>query len=206
MSANPSQPSLLQQFQATSPISGGNAAFIEDLYESWLVDPASVTSTWQVYFASLKGREAGDRPHSAAIARIEAAQKLGVRAAVLAAVPANEAISQKQAGVLKLVTAYRSRGHLAARLDPLDMEHAFPAADLEAIGLLPRPSAPDLEPAFHGLGQGDLDTEFSTGSLAGPQRLTLRDLVARLKATYAGSIGAEFMHISDVEQRQWVHG
>jgi 2-oxoglutarate dehydrogenase E1 component len=206
VSANPSQPSLLQQFQATSPISGGNAAFVEDLYESWLADPASVGTSWQAYFASLKGREAGDVPHSAAIARIEAAQKLGPRAAPpLAAVAGGDAPSQKQAGVLKLVTAYRSRGHLAARLDPLDMEHAFPDADLEAIGLLPRPAAPDLDPAFHGLGAADLDSEFSTGSLAGPQRLTLRDLVARLKATYAGSIGAEFMHISDVEQRQWVH-
>ncbi|TCO41852.1 2-oxoglutarate dehydrogenase E1 component [Dokdonella fugitiva] len=206
MSANPSQPSLLQQFQATSPISGGNATFVEDLYESWLADPASVGTGWQAYFASLKGREAGDVPHSAAIARIEAAQKLGPRAAApLAAVAGGDAPSQKQAGVLKLVTAYRSRGHLAARLDPLDMEHAFPDADLEAIGLLPRPAAPDLDPAFHGLSAADLDSEFSTGSLAGPQRLKLRDLVARLKATYAGSIGAEFMHISDVEQRQWVH-
>ncbi|HEU4663136.1 MAG TPA: 2-oxoglutarate dehydrogenase E1 component, partial [Dokdonella sp.] len=205
MSANPSQPSLLQQFQASSPISGGNAAFVEDLYEAWLADPASVGASWQAYFASLKGREAGDLPHSAAIARIEAAQKLGPRATALAPVAGGDAPSQKQAGVLKLVTAYRSRGHLAARLDPLDLAHAFPEADLEAIGLLPRPAAPDLDPSFHGLGPADLDSEFSTGSLAGPQRLKLRDLVARLKATYAGSIGAEFMHISDVEQRQWVH-
>ncbi len=85
------------------------------------------------------------------------------------------------------------------------MEHAFTAADLQAIGLLPRPSAPDLDPSFHGLEPADLETEFSTGSLAGPQKLKLRELVALLKATYAGSIGAEFMHISDVEQRQWVH-
>jgi 2-oxoglutarate dehydrogenase E1 component len=207
VSANPSQPSLLQQFQATSPISGGNAAFVDDLYESWLADPASVAPNWQEFFSSLKGREAGDVPHAAAIARIEAAQKLNGRgyAAAAGAAPSQEVPSQKQAGVLKLVTAYRSRGHLAAKLDPLDMEHAFPAADLEAIGLLPRPSAPDLDPAFHGLTPADLDTEFSTGSLAGPQRLKLRDLVARLQATYAGSIGTEFMHISDVEQRQWVH-
>ncbi|MET0226705.1 MAG: 2-oxoglutarate dehydrogenase E1 component [Dokdonella sp.] len=204
MSAN--QPSLLQQFQASSPISGGNAAFIEDLYEQYLADPAAVASDWRSYFDALKGREAGDVPHSAAIARIGQAQKRNGHAyAGVAAKPGDEAQSQKQAGVLKLVTAYRSRGHLAAKLDPLDMEHAFTPADLRAVGLLPRPSAPDLDPQFHGLGNADLETEFNTGSLAGPQRLKLRELVALLKATYAGSVGAEFMHISDAEQRQWVH-
>ncbi|HEY0179487.1 MAG TPA: 2-oxoglutarate dehydrogenase E1 component, partial [Dokdonella sp.] len=203
MSAN--EPSLLQQFLASSPISGGNAAFIEDLYERYLRDPASVAPEWRGYFDTLKGREAGDVPHTDAIERIALAQRRNGHASTAIAAPIGDAQSQKQAGVLKLVTAYRSRGHLAAKLDPLDMEHAFTASDLQAMGLLPRPSAPDLDPVFHGLGTADLDTEFNTGSLAGPQRLKLRDLVARLKATYAGSIGAEFMHIADVEQRQWVH-
>ncbi len=197
MSAN-----LLQEFQATSPFSGGNAAFIEELYEKYLLDPASVPPGWRSVFDSLKGREAGDIPHSIVIDRIEQAQRLNGHAH---AAPVSDAQAQKQAGVLKLVTAYRSRGHLAARLDPLDLEHTFPATDLEALGLLPRPAAPDLDPSFHGLTNADLDTEFSTGSLAGPQRLKLRDLVALLKATYAGTIGAEFMHISDAEQRRWVH-
>ena len=200
MSAN-----LLQQFQASSPLSGGNAAFIEELYENYLADPASVAAGWRTYFDALKGREAGDVPHSVVIERIEQAQRLNGHAYAPAATPANEEQANKQGAVLKLVTAYRSRGHLAAQLDPLDLEHTFPAADLEAIGLLPRPSAPDLDPSFHGLTNADLDTEFSTGSLAGPQRLKLRDLLALLKATYAGSIGTEFMHISDAEQRRWVH-
>jgi 2-oxoglutarate dehydrogenase E1 component len=195
---------LLKEFQATSPFSGGNAAFIEELYEKYLLDPAAVAAGWRTYFDSLKGREAGDVPHSIVIDRIERAQRLNGHAYAIAA-PVSDAQAQKQAGVLKLVTAYRSRGHLAAQLDPLDLEHTFPPSDLEALGLLPRPAAPDLDPAFHGLTNADLDTEFSTGSLAGPQRLKLRDLVALLKATYAGTIGAEFMHISDAEQRRWVH-
>jgi 2-oxoglutarate dehydrogenase E1 component len=196
---------LLQEFQASSPIAGGNAAFVEDLYEQYLADPASVSAEWRSYFDGLKGREAGDVPHSAVIARIESAQRMNGHAYSALATPVSDAQAQKQAGVLKLVTAYRSRGHLAAKLDPLDLEHTFPASDLEAIGLLPRPAAPDLDPSFHGLSESDLDTEFSTGSLAGPQRLKLRDLVALLKATYASTIGAEFMHISDAEQRRWVH-
>jgi 2-oxoglutarate dehydrogenase E1 component len=196
---------LLQQFQASSPIAGGNAAFVEDLYEHYLADPASVSAEWRSYFDALKGREAGDVPHSAVIARIESAQRMNGHAFAAIAAPVGDAEAQKQAGVLKLVTAYRSRGHLAAKLDPLDLEHTFAPSDLEAIGLLPRPAAPDLDPSFHGLSESDLDTEFSTGSLAGPQRLKLRDLVALLKATYASTIGAEFMHISDAEQRRWVH-
>src|SRR5690606_13109791 len=111
VTAFPAQTSLLQQFQSSSPISGGNAAFIEGLYEAWLVDPSAVGADWRAYFEALKGREAGDRPHSDAIARIEAAQRRGARATPVAP-GAGEAISQKQAGVLKLVTAYRSRGHL----------------------------------------------------------------------------------------------
>ncbi len=95
--------------------------------------------------------------------------------------------ARKQAAVLRLLTAFRSRGHLAADLDPL--------------GLAVRHAAPDLELAFHGLSATDLDTEFDTGTYAAATRLRLRDLVARLKTTYTGSIGAEFMHISDAEQR-----
>ncbi len=182
---------LLQQFAASSQLSGSNAGFIEALYENWLRDPAAVTPEWRRYFDTFHGREAGDVPHADAIARIEAAQKLDGHAGKALAAPVSDAHAQKQAAVLKLVTAYRSRGHLAADLDPLGMAQKLPA--------------PDLEPAFHGLTAADLETEFATGALAGPQKLKLKDLIARLKATYATTIGAEFMHISHTEQRRWVH-
>ena len=198
-------PTLLQQFQTTSALSGGNAAFIEDLYEIWLGDPSGVSRAWNDYFSSLKGRANGEVGHSAAIARIEAAQRRGAVRATAPGSAVDNAEAQKQAGVLKLVTAYRSRGHLAASLDPLDLSNTFGEEELAALGLLPRPAAPDLELAFHGLSNADLDTEFNTGSLSGPQRLKLRDLIALLKATYASTIGVEFMHISDASQRQWMH-
>jgi 2-oxoglutarate dehydrogenase E1 component len=181
---------LLQQFVASSQLSGGNAAFVEELYESYLRDPQSIAPEWRSYFDTFRGREAGDVPHSDAILRIEQAQKLNGHARA-ATVPASDANAQKQAAVLKLVTAYRSRGHLAADLDPLGMAQKLPA--------------PDLDPAFHGLESADLETEFSTGSLAGPKRLKLKDLITLLKATYTSTIGAEFMHISDATQRRWVH-
>ncbi|MGA8279222.1 MAG: 2-oxoglutarate dehydrogenase E1 component [Rhodanobacteraceae bacterium] len=199
MSAN-----LLEQFRASSELGGGSAAFVEDLYERYLRDAAAVSPEWRAYFDGLQGRADHDVPHSDAIARIESAQKRNGHAQVAAA-RLDDVQSHKQAGVLKLVTAYRSRGHLAARLDPLDLDHSFTPDELRTIGLLPRPTAPDLDPAFHGLTAVDLEVEFGTGSLSGPQRLKLKDLVALLRATYAGSIGAEFMHISDAEQRRWVH-
>ena len=194
---------LLELFKSTSALSGGNAAFIEDLYESWLGDPASVSPDWRTFFNGVKGKAANDVGHAGAIARIEAAQRNG--ATRQAPADGDSVQSQKQAGVLKLVTAYRSRGHLAASLDPLDLANTFAAGELEMLGLLPRPAAPDLELGFHGLSNADLDTEFNTSSLGGPPRAKLRDIVAFLKATYASSIGVEFMHISDADQRLWVH-
>lgn len=200
MSAN-----LLQEFSESSQLSGGNAAFIEDLYDSYLRDPSSVAPEWKKYFDTFKGREAGDQPHGDAVVRIEQAQKINGRAVLLAAGNLTDAVSQKQTGVSRLVTAYRSRGHLAAKLDPLNMEGTYQVADLEEIGLLPRPGAPDLDPAWHGLTAVDMNTEFNTGFLGGPPKLKLGELVERLKKTYAGSIGAEFMHIRDADERRWVH-
>jgi len=176
-----------QQFLESSQLGGGNAAWIEQLYEDWLRDPQSVPLQWRGYFDGFKGR--GDMSHSDAIARIERAQKLNGHARII---PVDEAHARKQAGVLRLLTAFRSRGHLAADLDPL--------------AIAPKMPAPDLELAFHGLNDADLDAEFDTGTFAGGgQRMRLRELRDRLRNTYTRTIGAEFMHISDVEQRRWIY-
>ena len=192
--------SLIRQFAATSQNSGGNAAFIEDLYERYLADPASVGADWKSYFDALKGHEA-DVPHSEAMARIQQAAKTAVRASAAASgntVP--NAVSQKQAAVLKLVTSYRSRGHLRATLDPLGL-----AAIGDTEEQPHKPASPDLDLATHGLTDADLDTKFNTGLAAGPTTSSLRELFAILRATYSASIGAEFMHISDAIQRRWVY-
>ncbi|MGH8125774.1 MAG: 2-oxoglutarate dehydrogenase E1 subunit family protein, partial [Rhodanobacteraceae bacterium] len=178
--------SLLQQFAETSQYGGGNAAYIEQLYEDWLRDPQSVGPQWQAWFQGLHGT--GDVSHADAIARIVAAQKQGHRATT----PIGDTHARKQAGVLRLLTAYRSRGHLAADLDPL--------------AIAPKRPAPDLDLPFHGLSDADLDTEFDCGTFAGGgQRMRLGDLRERLRHTYVASIGAEFMHISDHVQRRWIY-
>ena len=181
---------LLKQFAQSSQLGGGNAAFIEDLYEQYLVSPDSVDPKWKTYFDGFKGREAGDVPHSAVIAQIAEAGRNAASGNGHAGAPVG-AGDERERNIGRLITAYRSRGHLGANLDPL--------------GLTPGQHSPDLEIGFHNLSERDLDIEFSTGGVAGQPRMKLRDLLARLKATYAGSIGTEFMYITDVDQRQWLY-
>jgi 2-oxoglutarate dehydrogenase E1 component len=178
--------SLLKQFAQSSQL-GANGAYIEDLYEQYLVAPDSVGPKWKQYFDGLRGREAGDVPHSVVIDQIAEAGRLAARGAVASTGAGDE----RERAVGKLITAYRSRGHLAANLDPL--------------GMTVKPDAPDLALAFHRLSASDANSEFSTGGVAGRERMKLGELLSLLKATYAGSIGAEFMHITDAEQRRWMY-
>ncbi|GGD53380.1 2-oxoglutarate dehydrogenase E1 component [Pseudoxanthomonas indica] len=180
---------LLKQFAQSSQLNGGNASYVEDLYEQYLVDPDSVGPKWKAYFDGFKGRESGDVPHSVVIDQIAQASRQAANNGYAAAPAAGG--DERERNVGRLITAYRSRGHLGANLDPL--------------GLTPPMATADLGLDFHQLTDKDLDSEFSTGNLAGQPRMKLRDLLARLKATYAGAIGAEFMHIPEVEQRQWLY-
>ncbi|PKM16256.1 MAG: 2-oxoglutarate dehydrogenase E1 component [Gammaproteobacteria bacterium HGW-Gammaproteobacteria-2] len=179
--------SLIKQFAQTSFISGSNASFVEDLYEDYLADPGSVGPKWKAYFDGLQGREAGDVPHSAVMAGIQRAAADAARGFDCP----DATVSRKQGGALKLITAYRSRGHLRADLDPL--------------GMAAKPDAPDLDLPFHGLSDADLNTEFETGVFGGPARMPLKALLAHLRATYSSTIGAEFMHITDAPQRRWLY-
>ena len=104
---------------------------------------------------------------------------------------ANIEHERKQVKVLQLIAAYRSRGHLKAKLDPL--------------GLAERPGSPDLDLQFHGLTAADLDTTFQTGSLfIGKDEATLREIVDALEETYCGSIGPEVGYITDLAEKRWL--
>ena len=178
---------LISEFLDSSQLAGGNADYVESLYTDWLSHPGSVSEQWRKYFESLPGQATSDVSHAAAIHRIKTAQQHNnVPDAV------SDIHARKQAGVLRLLTAFRARGHLAAKLDPLDLSM--------------RRKAPDLELAFHGLDESDLNSDFDCGSFAGGgYRLSLRELWARLKKIYTATIGAEFMHISAHAQRSWIH-
>ncbi len=179
--------SLLKQFAQSSQL-GANAAFIEDLYEQYLAAPDSVGPKWKSWFDGFKGREAGDVPHSVVRDAVAAAGRLAANGK---AAPAKSGSEDRDFAIGKLIIAYRSRGHLAADLDPLGMQE--------------KNGAPDLAIGFHRLSDADLEIEFGSGGVGGHERMKLGDLLALLKATYTGPIGAEFMHITDAEQRRWVY-
>ncbi|MEN1728610.1 MAG: 2-oxoglutarate dehydrogenase E1 component [Pseudomonadota bacterium] len=172
---------LLEQYRA-SHLSGGNAAYVEEFYELWLDDPGSVPEHWQTIFAQLGPRDAEDTRHLAITDYFKALGANGAQPLL--------AEDYKQAGVLRMINAFRVRGHKQADLDPLNL-HA-------------RPTVPDLQLGFHNLSESDLNTTFHTGSLAAPDRLPLKDIIDICSKTYCGSIGVEYMHIGETDQRQWL--
>jgi 2-oxoglutarate dehydrogenase E1 component len=174
-----------------TPLFGGNAAFLDALYEQYLRDPASVEDKWRRYFESLpgpKGAERSQGPIEAALA--ERARQPRVAAPATSAPDAG--VNAKQAAVSRLIQIWTNRGHLVARLDPL--------------GLTQRPRPPVLDLEYFGLGPADLDAEFFTASRtqAVPQRMKLRDILRQLETIYGGPIGAEFAHMSESRERLWL--
>ena len=175
----------LERKYRTSHLSGLNAAFVEQLYEEYLDDPESVPDYWRDAFRGLLDGADDDTRHRSIAAHFEA---LGRQPA--GQQTGSSAEDFKQAGVLRLINAYRVRGHQRARLDPLNLSE--------------RPEVPDLDLAFHSLSDADLDTEFHTGSLAAPDHLKLSEIIEICKRTYCGSVGVEYMHIADTNQRRWL--
>ena len=184
--------SLADQF-ATTALSGGNAGFIEDLYEQFLRDPNGVDSTWREYFSRLQGGAHDEVAHGPVRERLLA--RLQRRATVAGdgtAGASSGGASAKQGAVSRLIQIYANRGHLAANLDPL--------------GLQKRAKPYVLDLAYFGLADADLDTEFFTGSRndAIAERARLKDILADLKFIYTDTIGAEFAHVSNTDERLWL--
>ncbi|HVC37447.1 MAG TPA: 2-oxoglutarate dehydrogenase E1 component [Gammaproteobacteria bacterium] len=176
----------------TTPFSGGNAAYIEALYEQFLENPGSVPAEWGDYFRGFQTATSG--PQDIPRGPVEAAMLARARAHHPTAQAGNGGLhpvaAQKQAAVIKLIESYRGRGHLRANLDPLD--------------LYVPPNVPDLDLAFHGLSAADMNTVFSTVSLSGPDRMPLKDIWSLLQETYCGTLGFEFMHVTNGDERLWV--
>ena len=181
--------SLAEQ-SAASALSGGNAGFIEDLYEQFLKDPSAVSPTWAVYFNSLKAGSTTEVAHGDVRERLLARQQLPT--ATTATSKSSELASAKQGAVSRLIQVYANRGHLIAKLDPL--------------GLQDRGNPTVLNLDHFGLSDADLDTEFFTGSRveAIPARSSLKEILDTLKFMYCGTIGAEFAHVSDSDERLWL--
>ena len=182
----------LDQLKSSSAYSGGNAVFIETLYEEYLKDPGRVPQDWRARFDQLPGNAPDDKPHEPVKQRFLrlAREKHGVHPTPQPCLSPDA--SEQQIAVLQLINGYRFRGHQKAKLDPLKLRES--------------PYVPDLDLAYHNLDQVDPATEFNTGSLVAPSRLPLGEIIERLEKTYCGSIGSEYLHITDTVQKRWIQG
>ena len=186
------QESVMQRMWNSGYLSGGNAAYVEELYELYLHDPNAVPEEWRTYFQKLPadGSTATDVSHSTIRDHFVLLAKNQRRAQPVSAGSVSSEHEKKQVEVLRLIQAYRMRGHQAAKLDPL--------------GLWQRPAPVDLSINHYGLTNADLDTTFRAGDLfIGKEEASLREIHEALQQTYCRTIGAEFTHITDSEQRHW---
>ena len=178
----------MQTMRDSSMLFGINMPYIENLYEAYLTGRDSVSDEWRTYFDSLQ-----KEPH-ALLQETAHSPIVHVYAALpfsgLHGEPKDADLVRKQVAVLQLINAHRFLGVRQASLDPLNRH--------------PKHEAPELDPSFHGLDEEDMDVTFNTGSLVGSPRMTLREILQLLRQTYCGSIGAEYMFISDVVQKRWI--
>jgi 2-oxoglutarate dehydrogenase E1 component len=185
---------MMQQYRSNSYLFGGNAPYVEEMYEAYLDNPGSVPDNWRAYFDALQhvpavdGSEARDVAHAPVIESF--AQRAKANAFANKASSADLAVARKQVHVQSLIAAYRFLGNRWAELDPLKRAE--------------RPKIPELDPAFYDLTESDMDISFSAvNSYFGGETMTLRQIVQALRETYCGSIGSEFMHGSDPAEKRW---
>lgn len=161
--------------QSLAFLSGANRAYLEDLFARFNENPDSVPDEWSGFFADLP---------------IEPAFSSGAPIAETVTGEENDS-GRKQAAVLRLINAYRMRGHSIANTDPLGI----------ANPIIPE----DFDLSFQGLSDDDLLRTFDTGSLAfGPDRLPLERISDLCNDVYCGPVGVEFMHISDTAEKRWL--
>ncbi len=197
---------------AVMALSGTNADYIAHLYACYLKSPSSVDSSWQDFFSALNDNESEllkemtgaswtpeenrrfrgsgsgmqdanaivtspvvERPHRQA----ERGTEEEIRRAALDAVRA-----------LMLIRAYRARGHLIADLDPLQLKE--------------KEYHPELDPAHYGFRESDYDRPIFLNGVLGYEYASLREILAILKETYCHTIGVEFLHLSDPEEKSWI--
>ena len=195
-------------------ISGVNAEYIAHLYAQYLLNPANVDNSWVQFFEGLNDNEATFLKELAGASwtpdeharnkrkfgngAVEAADGILVEEANKASLSgAHEhcSIDIKQAALdsiraLMLIRAYRFRGHFLANLDPLGIKDADPH--------------PELSPEYYGFTDNDYDRPIFINGMLGMERATLREMLGALREIYAGTIGVEYMHLSDPEEREWI--
>lgn len=207
-----------QNFLNTAFLYGANASYIEDLQARYEKDPASVDAEWQAFFGALKDDKQAvekaangpswEKPHwpihangelvsalDGNWAQVEKAVGDKIKAKAEAKGMEISQIDVQQATrdsirAIMLIRAYRVRGHLHAKLDPLDIN--------------PRPNDQELHPSHYGFTEADWDRKIFLDNVLGLEFGTIREIVAILERTYCQTLGVEFMHISDPVEKAWI--
>jgi len=185
---------MMQDQRDNSYLFGGNAPYVEELYESYLHDPASVADHWRDYFDNVKqvpavdGSSRTDIAHGPIVASFAERAKQGPIRTISDS--ADSEMGRKRVAVQQLIAAYRNVGNRWANTDPLKRTE--------------RQDIPELDPAFYGFTDGDMDIVFNTSNtFFGRNEMSLRDLLQALRETYCGTIGAEYMFIADQKIKKW---
>jgi 2-oxoglutarate dehydrogenase E1 component len=186
--------SVYTAYQGNTYLFGGNAPYVEEMYENYLANPGSVPDSWREYFDALQhvpaadGSSAKDVPHLPVINAFAQRAKQGGTKVVMASADAE--MGRKRTAAQQLIAAYRNVGQRWADLDPLKRTE--------------RPNIPELDPAFYGFTDSDQETVFDTSNtFFGKNAMPLRELLNALRATYCGTLGAEFMYTTDQTEKRW---
>jgi 2-oxoglutarate dehydrogenase E1 component len=189
-----SETNVFQAYSGNTYLFGGNAPYVEEMYENYLANPGSVPDSWREYFDALQhvpavdGSNAKDVPHLPVINAFAERAKAGGTKVVMAS--ENIEMGRKRTAVQQLIAAYRNVGQRWADLDPLKRTE--------------RPNIPDLDPAFYGFTDADQETVFDTSNtFFGKNNMSLRELLNALRETYCGTLGAEFMYTSEMGEKRW---
>ena len=186
--------SVYRAYQGNTYLFGGNAPYVEEMYENYLANPGSVPDSWRDYFDALQhvpavdGTNAKDVPHLPVVNAFAERAKQGGTKVVMASADAE--MGRKRTAVQQLIAAYRNVGQRWADLDPLKRTE--------------RPAIPELEPSFYDVHEAAQATVVNIRNpFFGKDKMSLRELLNALRETYCGTLGAEFMYTSDQAQKRW---
>ncbi|WGE51355.1 2-oxoglutarate dehydrogenase E1 component [Actinobacillus equuli subsp. haemolyticus] len=179
-----------EDWLASSPFGGSNQAYVEEIYEQYLDEPTSVDASWRSIFDTLPKTQVVEQPHSQVRDYFRKLARENIPESVTVIDP--EA-SAKQVRLLQWINAHRFRGYLEAKLDPLGY-YRWKTSQV-----------PELDYRHHGFTDADLNETVTIGKYVyGKETMKFSDLADALKQTYLGTIGLEFMHVQDMEQRNWL--
>ena len=199
-------------FEKTSFLHGTNSAFIEQMYEKYLHNPLSVPTDWQTFFSGISDQPTNEMKDASWSEYRDIKSNNGDLVSAIDGNWPDEVISfenelkssnainthegtSKNATLdsiraIMMIRAYRIRGHLKANLDPL--------------GLIEKIEHAELQPETYGFKAEDMERQIFLDNVLGLEFATLKEILEILNRTYCSTVGIEFMHISDPEEKSWL--